>query len=92
MNMTLLVRAGGGDEGKGQPCATASCGFASSDRKEAVVMGAAAEVEDGEKDSCSHRDASVSGVGELRNMPNSGVHGSIFRRRPFVSQIGRAHV
>lgn len=39
----------------------------------------AAEVEDNRKDSCSHRDASASGVGELRKTSNSGVHGSIFR-------------
>ena len=45
----------------------------------------AAEVEDDGKDSCSHRDASASGVGELRKTSNSGVHGSIFRRRLFVS-------
>lgn len=57
----------------------ASNGFERRERKEAVVTGVA-EVEDEEKDSCSHRDASVSGVGELRNMSNSGVHGSMLVR------------
>lgn len=55
-------------------------GFESRERKEIVVIG----VEGGEEVvvvddwcDCSHRDASVSGVGEFRKMSKSSLHDSI---------------
>lgn len=47
----------------------------SNERKEDVEMGGA--VEEGLKERCSHRDASVSGQGELMKMSNRGIHRSI---------------
>lgn len=48
-------------------------GLASKERKEVVVIG----TDDDEEDCCNQRDASVSGVGELRNMLKRGTHASI---------------
>lgn len=44
-----------------------------------------AEVEDEEKDSRSHLEASASGVGELRNTSNRGAHDSISAGVSYVS-------
>jgi hypothetical protein len=46
---------------------------ASKERKEVVVIG----TDDDEEDCSNQRDASVSGVGELRNMLKRGTHASI---------------
>lgn len=51
----------------------ASVGFVSNERKELVVM-----FDEGLKDCCSHREASVSGHGESKKVSNSGTHDSIF--------------
>lgn len=48
-------------------------GSASKERKEVVVIG----TDDDEEDCSNQRDASVSGVGELRNMLKRGTHASI---------------
>ena len=49
-------------------------GLASKERKEVVVIG----TDDDEEEDCSNqRAASVSGVGELRNMLKRGTHASI---------------
>lgn len=50
--------------------------LASKERKEVVVIGTDDDDED-EEDCCNQRDASVSGVGELRNILRSGTHASI---------------
>lgn len=50
-------------------------GLASKERKEVVVIGTD---DDDEEDCCNQRDASVSGVGELRNILKSGTHASIY--------------
>lgn len=69
------------------PASMASKGLNNKETKEAVVTGRLADAEV-LKDWFSQRDASDSGVGELRKMSKSGTHASIF-----VSSVehGTAH-